>query len=293
MRHAGVVNPINDTLERIMNQSVLPLFLAAMLAAVPACADGGFDFIGGAAQAEKPAKSQTEKPVKAPREVNQFSTGSPMTQAAAAGAGLVFLGPIGAIGVPIATIAIAKNEQTNLGKINAFYSGAVTRGRVTKIYSKVDFSGWSKPWGMDPNSAPVSAEILNEYAVLQADVDGPTGSDRIAIVRKDVGHEVGDIVDVKLLVGTYAFNPQIDKKTKLDFNKHMPRVVGVYCKHDNPVCQNDYDSSLGVLYRHTDTEFPPSQYLIDPAIIAADQAKMRKEAEEKKAAQNSGGFNFM
>ena len=47
----------------------------------------------------------------------------------------------------------------------------------------------------------------------------------------------------------------------------MPRVVNVvYCKHDNPACQNDYDSSLGVITRHNLTEFPPSQYLIDPAL---------------------------
>jgi hypothetical protein len=290
MRHAGVVNPINNTLERIMNKSVLPLFLAAMLAAVPACADGGFDFIGGAAQAEKPAKAQAEKPVKAPREVNQFSTGSPMTQAAAAGAGLVFLGPIGAIGVPIATIMIAKNEQTNLGKINAFYDGTVLRGKVEKIFplgntsSTAQFLADIKRSGIDPATIPLPQTIGNNLVALRLDVDGPNGSERVVVARKDAGYEVGDILDAMAVA---------NKSLLIDYNKHMPRVVNVYCKHNNPACQNDYDSSLGVIARHTDTEFPPSQYLIDPAIIAADQAKMRKEAEDKKAASNSGGFNFM
>lgn len=276
-----------------MTQSLLSVFLAAALVTTPVYADDGFNFIGGGGQTEKAAEGQAEKPAKAPREVNPFSTGNPMAKSAAAGFGLALLGPIGAIGVPIATLMIAKGEINDVAKINAFYAGSVVRGRVKKIYDKVDFSGWSKPWKMDLNTAPKSEERRSEYAVLQLDVDGPKDSDRIAIVSKDAGYEVGDIVDVKLLAGTYAFNPEINKDVKLDFNKHMPRVANVYCKHDNPTCQNDYDSSLGVLYRHQDTEFPPSQYLIDPAIIAADQERMRKEEADKKAAKNAGGFSFL
>lgn len=275
-----------------MNKSVLPLFLAAMLAAVPACADGGFDFIGGATQAEKPAKSQTEQPVKAPREVNPFTMmAHPMVKAGATGLGLAFLGPIGAIGVPIATLMFAKGEINDVAKINAFYAGSVVRGRVKKIYDNTDLPGWEKSWGVVLNTAPVRRS--GDFVVLQLSAEGPIEHDRVVVARRDSGYEVGDILDAKTALGTYALQPTVNKDVKLDFNKHMPRVVNVYCKHDNPTCQNDYDSSLGVLFRHQDTEFPPSQYLIDPTIIAADQAQMRKEAEDKKAASNSGGFNFM
>jgi len=269
-----------------MNKALLPLLLAAMLATAPAHAFDSSDPFGMNGD-------QGDKPVKAQREVNPFSTGNPMAKAAASGFGLALLGPIGAIGVPIATLMIAKGEINDMVKINAFYTGTVVRGKVKKVYDNVDFPGWAKSWGVVQNTAPTSVERLGEFVVLQLGVEGPTELDRVVVARKDAGYEVGDILDAKTALGTFALQPTVNKDVKLDFNKHMPRVVNVYCKHDNPACQNDYESSLGVLSRHTDTEFPPSQYLIDPAIIAADQAKMRKEEAEQKAAQNSGGFSFM
>jgi len=273
-----------------VTQSLLSVFLAAAMATAPVYADDGFNFIGGGGQTENAVEGQAEKSVKASREVNPFSVGSPMTQAAAAGAGLVFLGPIGAIGVPVATIMITKNEQTNVDKINAFYAGTVLRGKVEKVFplgnsaSTAQFLAEIQSSGIDPATVPLPQTIGNNLIALRLDVDGPKGSDRIVVARKDAGYVIGDILDAKIVV---------KQDLLINYNKQMPRAVGIYCKHDNPTCQNDYDSSLGVLYRHTDTEFPSSQYLIDPAIIAADQARMRKEEADKKAAQNSGGFNFM
>jgi hypothetical protein len=206
---------------------------------------------------------------------------------------LVFLGPVGAIGVPIAAIMVSKNNVDHLIEMNAFYSGTVVRGKITRIFEKVDFAGMAKSWGLDISSAPASVQLREKFVVLELNVDGPSSSNRYALARKEVRYEKGDIVDAETVVGTYAFQPRVNKDVKIDFNKHMPRVVSIYCKHDNPACQNDYESSLGVISRHTDTEFPPSQYLIDPAIIAADQAKMRREEEDKKSAANSGGFNLM
>ncbi len=272
------------TTGRIIMRIGYSLVLASMLTTSPAFAEDGFNFLGGNAQAEKPAKA------KAPREVNPFSDGSPMTKAAAAGFGLALLGPIGAIGVPIATIMISNNNVENVTKLDAFYAGAVLRGKVEKIFplgnssSTAQFLADIKKSGIDPSTIPLPATIRNNLVALRLDVDGPKGSERVVVARKDADYEIGDILDVKTVVQNSA---------PIYYNKHMPRVIALYCKHDNAVCQNDYNSSLGVLSRHTDTEFPPSQYLIDPAIIAADQAKMRKEEEERKTAANSGGFNFM
>jgi len=272
-----------------MSKTFLPLLLAATLGTSPAYAFDSSDPFGiSDAQAEKPAKV-----AKAPREVNPFSTGNPMAKAMAAGGVAALLGPIGLLVGPIAIPMIAKGEINDIAKINAFYTGTVVRGKVKKVYDNVDFPGWTKSWGLVPNTAPTSAERLSEFVVLQVGVEGQTEFDRVVVARKDTGYEVGDILDAKTALGTFALQPTVNKDVKLDFNKHMPRIVNVYCKHDNAACQNDYESSLGVLSRHTDTEFSPSQYLIDPAIIAADQAKMRKEAEESKAALNSGGFSFM
>jgi len=270
-----------------MNKTFFPLLLVATLATAPACAFDSSDPFGvNGAQADKPAKAQ--------REVNSFSTGNPMAKAMASGFGLALLGPIGAIGVPIATLMIAKGEINDLAKINSFYSGTVVRGKVEKIFplgnspTTAQFLADIKKSGIDASTIPAPETIRNNLVALRLDVYGPTDSERIVVARKDAGYEVGDILDAKTVAQSQA-----DKDLRIDYNKQMPRVVNVYCKHNNPSCQNDYESSLGVLSRHQDKEFPPSQYLIDPAIIAADQAKMRKEAEESKAASNSGGFSFM
>lgn len=274
-----------------MTQSLLSVFLAAALATAPVYADDGFNFIGGGGQTENTVEGQAEKPVKAPREVNPFTTGNPMAKSAAAGFGLALLGPIGAIGVPIATLMIAKDEINDVSKINAFYAGTVVRGKVTKIFplgnssSTAQFLSDIKKSGIDPSTIPLPETIRSNLVALRLDVDGPKGSERIVVARIDAGHEEGDVLDAKIVVAKNGL--------LIDYSKHMPRVVNVYCKRDNPSCQNDYDSSLGILYRHQDTEFPPSQYLIDPAIIAADQERMRKEEADKKAAKNSGGFSFL
>ncbi len=266
-------------------KKILPLLLAATLAAPAYAFDSSDPFGMGDAQVEKVAK--------APREKNTASDAKYLVKSGATGFALAFLPPIGALLLPVTGVIEQNNQLINL---NAFYAGAAVRGKVKKVW---DMSGQGKVflknlhslWGLDTATAPSVDTIGDQLVVLDLDVDGPTDSDRFAIVRKGYDYQVGDIVDAKTLVGTYAFQPKVNKDVKLDFNKHMPRVIALYCKHDQP-CQNDYESSLGVLYRHQDKEFPVSQYLIDPAIIAADQAKMRKEAEETKTASNNGSFSF-
>ena len=274
-----------------MNKSILPLLLlAAALVTTTAFADDGFNFIGGN---NYPAAAEAKIPSKAPREANPFSDGHPVGKAAAAGFGLALLGPIGAIGVPIATIMVAGNNVDHLVELNAWYSGTVVRGKVTRIFEKVDYVGWTKSWGLDLDTAPASSQFREKFVVLELNIGGPSASDRYVMAKKDAGYEKGDIVDAETVAGSYAFQPRVNKAVKLDFNRQIPRIIGTYCKHDNQACQNDYDSSVGVLYRHQDTEFPPSQYLIDPAILAADQAKNRKTEEDTKAAKNRGGFSFL
>lgn len=274
-----------------MNKSVLPLFLAAMLAAVPACADGGFDFIGGATQAEKPAK--------APREQNDGRFLETMVKSFGTGVGVGAVG-VAALGVAaLPALAVGgglfigeKWRINSSAKVNSFYSGTVVRGKVTRIiHYKRKF--YEMELGINLDTVP-NQTVLDDYVMAAIiDLDGPSHAMVFAHFNNAAKIAKGDIVDVKSPVGVFTDNASVIDNLRLDFNKHVPRIIGVYCKHNNPTCQNDYDSSLGVIARHTDTEFPPSQYLIDPAIIAADQAKMRKEAEDKKAASNSGGFNFM
>lgn len=255
----------------IMNlKKILPLLLAASLATGPAHAfDSSDPFdIGG-------SDAQAEKPTKALREVNPTTSDRPMAKAMAAGGVAALLGPIGLLVGPIAIPMIAKNNMNNQVAINSFYIGAVVRGKVKDVVSIS-----KNQWGVSPKI--VEANLV----ALVLGVGGSSDSDRIVIARKVDGYEEGDIVDASII----SVEPA---QTEFNFNRHKARVIALYCKHDNPVCQNDYESSLGVLSRHTDTEFPPSQYLIDPAIIAADQAKMRKDEADKKAAQNSGGFSLM
>jgi len=251
-----------------MNKTFLPLLLAATLVTAHVHAEDGFDFMGGGAQADKPAKAQ--------RGESPNCTVGPLCagplKSMGSGAVLGLLGPVGFIAMPFAAAKIISDENR---KLNNYYFGTVLRGKVKKMEEMS-----ANEWGISPRLVNVS------LVALVVDVGGPVGSDRVVLTEKRLGFEKGDIVDVKMV----SAEPD---KAKFNFNRHKPRVIALYCKHDNPACQNDYDSSLGVLYRHTDSEFPPSQYLIDPAIIAADQAKMRKEAEESKAAANSGGFSFM
>lgn len=268
----------------------LPLLLASTLA-TNAVADG-FDFIGGNAQAEKTAK--------APREKNDGRYLETMAKSFGTGVGVGAAGVsvLGVAALPVLAVGGGlvigiKQTANQVAHESIFYAGTVTRGKVEKIFKRPSVWQFDSPFGMDPHSFP-SAELLkSEFDVIKVDVDGPSNALVFAFVPESLGVVDGDIVDIKSPVGVFTQNTRVLNNLHYDFNRHMPRVVNVYCKHDNPSCQNDYDSSLGVISRHTDTEFPPSQYLIDPAIIAADQAKMRKDEAEKKAAQNSGGFSFM
>ncbi len=275
------------------HRKTLPLLMAAILAATPAFAGDGFDFIGGAAQTEKPAKAPREKNDGRGLEtmVKSFGAGMGVGAAGVTMFGAAALGPLMLVGAPILAVRMTEDQ---IARESAFYAGTVTRGRVEGLNSKPVAEGnFDKPLGIDQQSFPSAQTLIATFNTIGLDVDGPSKGLVFAFVHKASGIQKGDIVDIKFPVNMFAQNTKVFDNLHFDFNKHMPRVVNVYCKHDNPACQNDYDSSLGVLYRHTDTEFPPSQYLIDPAIIAADQAKMKQEAEEKKAAQNSGGFNFM
>ncbi len=261
---------------RIINmlRTTLPFILAGTLATFPALAEDGFDFMGGNV-------AQVEKVAKAPREANGHSNGINLKEGAIA-FGLGALGPLGAIGLPFVTVSAANRAAVEM---NSFYSGTVVRGKVEKIdeesgKAKVAITGLKLWWGLDTITAPSLDTIDAQFDLLVLDFGGPKEAVRFAFVHKASGIHIGDIVDVKNALGVYAAQTKINKDLKLDFNKHMPRVIALYCKHDQP-CQNDYESSLGVLYRHQDKEFPPSQYLIDPKIIQADQERMRHEAEEK------------
>ena len=253
----------------------------------------------------------TEKPAKAPREKNdgRWLEYSFKAWGAGAAAGVVTnvaVGPAVAlsplVAAPVVALIGASLYERQTAEITSFYAGTVVRGKVRTVEQSptpTDFGGYGlssirivpgSKFGFDVQSFPVGMQNLFDVVHMTIEI----GAEPIfAVVRKDSGLAVGDIIDVSIPVGVFAFNTKFLDKPQFDFNKHMPRVVNVYCKHDNPACQNDYDSSLGVIARPNLTEFPPSQYLIDPAIIAADQAKMRKEEDEKKAARNSGGFSFL
>jgi hypothetical protein len=277
----------------IMNfKKILPLLLAATLATAHVHAEDGFNFVGGDAQAEKPAKAPREKNDGHYLETMAKSFGTGVGVGVAGGAVLgaaVVLNPLFIVGGSL-VIGGSMIERDN-AKTNVFYTGSVVRGKVTKVgYKKALVGSWHS---MEPTSLP-DQHVFNEKLDLAClDVDGPSNAMVCAAIFKGIGIQQGDVIDVKLPVGVFVANGVMFKDAHFDFNKHYPRLVSIYCKHDNPICQNDYESSLGVLYRHTDTEFPPSQYLIDPAIIAAGQAKARKDEEERKAAASSGSFNLM
>lgn len=267
-------------------KTFLPLLLATTLVNAPVFADDGFNF-----GVSNDAQIQAVKPAKAQREKNPVASDHPMLKSAAAGFGLTILGPIGAIGVPIASVMISRNNMSHITEINAFYSGTVVRGKVVKVLEMERFTG--TVFGVDHATLPAKETVQAQMVALVLDVDGPMDSDRIMYARKDAGYVVGDIVDAMTLDGVFPGVNKINDKLVTDFNRHIPRVIGLFCKHDNPVCQNDYESSLGVIYRHTDKEFPPSQYLIDPATVAADQVKMRKDEEKKKSAQSSSASDLI
>ncbi|MBU1666622.1 MAG: hypothetical protein KKG92_14685, partial [Gammaproteobacteria bacterium] len=282
------------------NKTFLPLLLAAMLATAPACAFDSSDPFGvNGAQADKPAKAQREKNDGHALEYTikawgaGFAAGTVNTALLGAGA----MAPL--VSAPTIALIGANLYENQTAKITAFYSGSVLRGKIRDIEHEptpTNFGGYglssirvvpSDKFGFDLNTFPSNLSKRFDVAHLTIEM----GTQPIfAVLPKSSGLEEGDIVDIKIPVGVFAFNAKVSDNLHFDFNKHMPRVVNVYCKHDNPVCQNDYESSLGVMSRPNIAEFPPSQYLIDPAIIAADHAKMRKEAEESKAAANSGGF---
>lgn len=246
-------------------KKTLPLLLAATLATAPAFAEDGFNLIGGSdATVEKVAKAQREKH---PASYALHSVGD-------SAVGAILGSTLGLAGILATPVTANYSARLWSDKVNSFYLGTVLRGKVNKVEEMS-----KNEWGISPGLVSVS------LVALILDVDGPVGSDRVVLADKRLGFEKGDIVDVKMV----SAEPD---KSEFNFNRHKPRVVALYCKHDQP-CQNDHDSSLGVLYRHQDKEFPPSQYLIDPAIIAADQAKMHKEEVEKKAAANSGSFSLM
>ena len=282
----------NRIKEALMNHIKHAVAVLALCLAAPALAFDSSDPFGMGASAEKPAK--------APREKNdgRWLENSLKNYASGAAAGAVNNAIFGAAGalnpvVAVPTILLVGANRLDSARAgeSAFYSGSLVRGKVDRIVSyKRRFL--FKEFGISEN-APSQDVLDSTVRAIILDVDGTENASMIAFVRNDSNFQKGDIVDVNSPVGVFVNNSILVDSAHYDFNKHMPRVVNVYCKHDNPACQNDYDSSLGVMSRPNLTEFPPSQYLIDPAIIAADQAKMRQEEEEKKAARNNGGFNFL
>lgn len=288
-----------------MNKTFFPLLLVATLVTAPAYAFDSSDPFGIGQAAEKPAKAVREKNDGRFLETmaKSFGTGVGVGAAGVAAMGVTAL-PLLAVG---GSLVIGRHiTDSSWAKVNSFYSGTVSRGRVFNVVDNPrqdnfgQTSYWNgigiapdKYWGFDLKTFPQNDVLKMGFDILHVDVNGPSESTVFAIIAKGSGIQKGDIVDIKSAVGVFALNTKVFDGLHFDFNKHMPRVVNVYCKHDNPACQNDYESSLGVLSRHQDKEFPPSQYLIDPAIIAADQVKMRKEEEERKAASNNGGFSFM
>ncbi|MBU1666467.1 MAG: hypothetical protein KKG92_13875, partial [Gammaproteobacteria bacterium] len=274
-----------------MLRTTLPFILAATLATFPALAEDGFDFMGGNV-------AQVEKVAKAPREKNDghwlenqakgFAAGTAAGVVNGAVLGAAALNPL--VAIPTTLVIGVKTMDDSRAKESAFYSGSVVRGRVNRIVSYKRRLLY-KEFGIS-EEIPSQDSFDERFRVAILDVDGTADALVFAFIPNEMGIGKGDIIDVKSPVGVFVNNSLLIDNLHFNFNKHVPRVIALYCKHDQP-CQNDYESSLGVLYRHQDKEFPVSQYLIDPAIIAADQAKMRKEAEESKAAANSGGFSFM
>ncbi|MBU1666471.1 MAG: hypothetical protein KKG92_13895, partial [Gammaproteobacteria bacterium] len=179
-------------------KKTLPLLLAATLAAPAYAFDSSDPFGMGDAQVEKVAK--------APREANGHSNGINLKEGAIA-FGLGALGPLGAIGLPFVTISAANRAAVEM---NAFYSGTVVRGKIKSIW---DPSGKGElllksshdHWGVGIDTEPAADTIGNQVFLLALDVDGPTDSVRAVLVRKDSGYEVGDIVDAKTALGTFAF----------------------------------------------------------------------------------------
>lgn len=247
--------------------------------------------------------TQVAKPAKAPREKNDGRwlenqvTGFAAGAAAGAAANVTLGGAAAALNPVVALPVIAgltvKLQERAVARESVFYTGTVSRGRVVDVFKSPSIWRFSGAFGIDESTYPNSTVFKQLFDIIKLDVDGPSNALVFAFVPKELHVLEGDLVDVEQPVGMFTQNVKIYDALKFDFNRHAPRVVNVYCKHNNPACQNDYDSSLGVIARPNLTEFPPSQYLIDPAIIAADQAKMRKEEEEKKAARNSGGFSFL
>jgi len=275
-----------------MNKTFLPLLLAATLGTSPAYAFDSSDPFGMSdAQAEKPAKAVREKNDGRFLETmaKSFGTGVGVGAAGVAAMGVTAL-PLLAVVGPI--FIGEKMRISSSAKVNAFYSGTVVRGKVTRTFHyKRKF--YEKELGISLDTVPSQPVLDDRITAAILDLDGPSNAVVFAFFNNGTALEVGDIVDVKSPMGIFTDNASVIENLHFDFNKHAPRAIGIYCKHDNPSCQNDFESSLGVIARHQDKEFPPSQYLIDPAIIAADQARMRMEEEERKAASNSGGFNFM
>jgi len=275
-----------------MNKTFLPLLLAATLATAPAYAFDSSDPFGMSdAHADKPAKAQREK------NDGRFLETMAKSFGTGVGVGAVGVTSMGLPALPLLAMggSIFIGEKWRIAssaKVNSFYSGTVVRGKVTRtLYYKRKF--YEQELGISLDTVPSQSVLDDKIMAAILELDGPSHAMVFAFFQKGTDLDKGDIVDVKSPVGVFTDNTSVIEHPNFNFNKHAPRVVNVYCKHDNPVCQNDYESSLGVIARHTDTEFPPSQYLIVPSIIAADQAKMRKEAEESKAAANSGGFSFM
>lgn len=293
-----------------MNKALLSLLLVATQVTTSIHAEDGFNFIGGDAQAEK-VKTAEQTPdcgtlavgengirIENQSPSNLTHNASLMALGVGAGAldaslGMAFAGPGYAGMVVLAPLMVSRQFQ----KKSEHYSGTLLRGSVISVAEgSQDFTGragWATLNRLNETTMP--SDDLLDKAVVQVKIDTGDHGLRWVFAPKAVNLQKGDIVDMKLVSGRSAkFKPIWEKNDQSgDFNKHIPRVVSLVCSQNDEKCISQPRATSGLLCRHTDTEFPLSQYLIDPAIIAADQAKMRKEEEERKAASNNGGFNFM
>lgn len=253
-----------------MKKTLLPL-LFALLTSV-AQADSVFDLIGqgDAAQEAPPPKA------KAPREEVPYcwvackDGAKRMTTAFLVGGLSVLAGPLQPF---VGPMHYRLSMQEYLDNLSKFYSGAVIRGRVTKVLDDPKYLSENKQ----------EREILGPYiGLVHVDVDGPEMSPRLVFYKKDRKYEVGDIVDFKVVHQDSADLIKNDKSLNPEIENMTARVVSVYCRKDNNACQNDYDSSLGVISRHHDLRFSDSDWLFPPLALEQYREYLKtKQAKEK------------
>lgn len=199
--------------------------------------------------------------------VGSFSAG------AAAGA----LGTVaGAAALPVAVVGLALAQNANVNKELRRHAGTMLRLTVAEpVRGGKDRSDIRRFWDI-PRSDMPSADLLDTELNIVRFTNGGG-----VYARKDMGIEAGDIVDVVQVFGRMAEARPIWASLSYgpsDFNRLLPRVTRVVCKHGDEACLKQADHEItGILCRHTQTEFGPDAVLIDPVKLEID--KKQREAD--------------